>query len=91
MAVFVEMFKMVATRPQVRPTALIGSVLESSDPGASNGGPNLQIRYFGADMAAFEVAGWPRNSRFEGQIRDSESPSDFKSRHVGPKVSYLQV
>ena len=67
---------------------LTRSALESSDPGASDGGPNLQIWHFGADWAAFEVAGLPgRNleSRDRG-IRDS-GPSDFKSSQIGPKVS----
>ena len=45
-------------RSRVCRTALSQSALETSDPGASNGGSKLQIRHFGAD---FEVAGWARN------------------------------
>ena len=48
--------------------ALIRSALESPGPGASNGGSKLQIRHCGADMAAFEVAGWPRISNLGLQI-----------------------
>ena len=40
---------------------LIRSALESPDPGASNGGSNVQIRHFGIDLDTFEVAGWPQN------------------------------
>ena len=49
-------------------TALIRSALELSDFGASNGASSLQIRHFGADMADFEVAGWPRISNLVLQI-----------------------
>ena len=41
---------------------LIRRALENPDPGASNGGSNFIFRHFGADMAAFEVAGCPRIS-----------------------------
>ena len=44
-------------------TALIRSALESPDHGASNGGSNFEIRHFGADLAAFEVAVCTRMSR----------------------------
>ena len=43
--------------------ALIRSALESPDPGASNDGSNFEIRHFGADLAAFEVAVCTRMSR----------------------------
>ena len=35
---------------------LIRSALKSTDPGASNGGSNFEIRPLGADLASFEVA-----------------------------------
>ena len=44
------------------------SALESPDPGASNGGSDFQIRHFGAEMAAIEVAGWPRISNLSQVI-----------------------
>ena len=61
--------KNVVIRSQVCRNMLIWSALESLDLCASNGGPNVQIRHCGADMAAFEVAGpesriWAK--RFEG-------------------------
>ena len=57
-----KVHKKVAIRSQACRTALIRSALESPEPGASNGGSNLQIRHSGADKAAFEVAEWPRIS-----------------------------
>ena len=53
--------------------ALIRSALEILDPGASNGGSNLQIRHSEADVADFEAAGWPRISDLSQavKIRDS--------------------
>ena len=35
---------------------LIRSALKSTDPGASNGGANFEIRPLGADLVSFEVA-----------------------------------
>ena len=49
---------------------------------------NFIFRHFGADMAAFEVAGCPRISNLG---RSQDSRLYFKSRHVGTKVSGLQV
>ena len=48
---------------QFQKKCLIRNALESSEPGASNGGANLKIRFFRADLAAFEVAGRPRISK----------------------------
>ena len=52
-----KLHKNVVTRPQVCRPKLIRSALESSDPGASNDGSDLQIRHCGADKEVFEVAG----------------------------------
>ena len=52
--------KKVIIRSYVCRAALMRSAMESCDPGASNGGSNVKIQYFGADMAAFEVTEWPR-------------------------------
>ena len=49
-------------------TGLIRSVLLRSDPGASNGGSNLQIRHFGADMQSHEVAGLSESRRLHANI-----------------------
>ena len=89
MAVFAESLQKGCHASKVCRTGLTRSALEILDPGASNGGPNLQIRNFVADMAAIEVAGWPRISNLSrsDEIRASGPSSDFKSRHVGPKVS----
>ena len=38
-------------------TILIRRALESSDPGASNNGSNVEIRHFRTDIAAYEPAG----------------------------------
>ena len=54
--------KKIVIRSSVCRTILIRRALESPDPGASNGGSNFIFRHFGADMASFEVAGWPRIS-----------------------------
>ena len=43
------------------PTELIQSALESTAPGASNGGPNAEIRQLGTDLAAFEKFEFPNN------------------------------
>ena len=42
---------------------LIGSVLESTKPGASNGGSNIEIRPIEADLVSFEVARLPEKSK----------------------------
>ena len=57
-----DFHKIVVIRSSVCRTILIRRALESSDPGASNGVSNFIFRRFGADMAAFEVDGWPRVS-----------------------------
>ena len=49
--------KKVVIASRVCRTALIRSALETPDPGASNDGSIFILRHFGADMAAFEVAG----------------------------------
>ena len=49
-------------------TDIIWGALENPDPSASNGGSNLKIRLFGADVMAFEVAGWTRNSNLSWVI-----------------------
>ena len=54
--------KKVAIGSRVCRTILTRRALESPDPGASNGVSNFVFRHFGADVAAFEVAGWPRTS-----------------------------
>ena len=41
--------------------ALNQSVVESTDPGASNGGSNFEIRPLEADLVSFEVATLPEN------------------------------
>ena len=64
---FCSVHKMAVTRSSVCRTKLIRSALESSDLCASDGGSNFSFRHFGADMAAFEVAGEvfsPANGRF---------------------------
>ena len=53
----------------------IRSSLESSDPGASNGGPNVEIRPLEANLASFEVARLPWN-RFEIE-KNGEKVSGF--------------
>ena len=45
-----------ATFSQVCRAALIRPALESSDPDASNGGPNVGVWVFGADLITFEKA-----------------------------------
>ena len=45
-----------ATASQVCRTAIIRPALESSDPDASNGGSNVGVWLFGADLIAFEIA-----------------------------------
>ena len=55
-------------RSQVCRTAQIYSALESPDPGAFNGGPNVEIRRLEADLVTFEVAGVPNDSEFSGEI-----------------------
>ena len=49
-----------ATRSQVCRTALIRSALKSPDPGASNGGSNVGIRHFEADVITFEMSELPK-------------------------------
>ncbi len=44
------------TTSQVCRAAIIRPALESSDPDASNGGPNVVVGLFGADLTAFEKA-----------------------------------
>ena len=68
-------------------TAQNQSALESSDLGASNGGSNLQIRHFGANMAAFEVAGWTRISDLGRSIWDWNANLDqiFKKKSFSKK------
>ena len=56
----VDFHKIDAILSSVCRVILIRRALESSDPGASDGGSNFIFRHFGADMAAFEVAGNPR-------------------------------
>ena len=41
----------------------IRGALKSTDPGASNGGSNFEIRPLEADLASFEVARLPKKSR----------------------------
>jgi hypothetical protein len=45
-------------------TALIRSALESTDPGASNGGSSVRIQTLGADLITFEMAELPNNTIF---------------------------
>ena len=71
--------KKVVWRSQVCRTALIRSTLESTDPGASTGGSNLQTRHSGQNIESC--------SNGLAKIRDSGPPSDFKRRRVGLKVS----
>ena len=49
------------TRSQVCRVASNQSALETSDPGASNGGSNVEIRPHGADLVSLEVARLPQN------------------------------
>ena len=80
-------------------TILIRRALESPYPGTFNGGSNLQIRHFGADIAASEVAGFPQNldilniTAFWWHVSMSIlwKLENFKSRNVGPKVSENKV
>ena len=51
-------------------TILIWRALETPDPGASNGGLNVQIRHFGANLEDFEVARLSRISNICQSIRD---------------------
>ena len=60
--------KKVAVASRVCRTALFRSALENPDPGASNGGSNVEIRHFGAFIAASEVAGRPGISNLSPQI-----------------------
>ena len=53
-----DFHKILVIRSSVCRTRLIRRALESPDPCASNGGSNFIFRHFGADMAAFKVAGW---------------------------------
>ena len=62
--------KIVVVRSSVCRTILIRRALEALDPGASNGGSNFIFQHFGADMEAFEVAGWLRISD-PGRSRES--------------------
>ena len=64
----VEFHKIVVMRSSVCRTKLIRRALESSDPGASNGGSDFVFRRFEADMVAFEVAGSPRISNLGHRI-----------------------
>ena len=48
------------------------SALKSSDPGASNGGPNFEIRPLEADLESFEVARLPSHIRKKGKIVSPE-------------------
>ena len=50
----------VAIRSRVCRMALIQRALESSDPGAWNGGSGFIFRHFGADLRTFEVVGLSR-------------------------------
>ena len=45
---------------QTYPKILIRGALKSTDPGASNGGSNLEIRPLEADLVSFEVARLPK-------------------------------
>ena len=48
------------TSLQVCRAALIQSALENFDPGAPNGGSNVRIRSFGADLITFEMEELPK-------------------------------
>ena len=63
-----KVHKKLVIRSRACPTALVRSALESPDPGASNGGSNVELRHFGADMAASKVVGSPRISNISTQI-----------------------
>ena len=41
--------------------AVVRSTLKSNDPGAFNGGSNVEIRPLGTDLVTFEVAGAPND------------------------------
>ena len=74
-----DFHKIVVIRSSVCRTILIRQALERPDLSASNGGSNFIFRHFGADMAAFEVAGWLRVSNLTiDRSRDSWPSNDFK-------------
>ena len=52
--------KKCTVRSRVCRTALNQSALESTNPGASNGGSNFEIKAFGADLVDFEVTRLPQ-------------------------------
>ena len=55
-----------------RSKMLIRSALKTTDPGASNGGSNFELRPLEADLVSFEVAMLPCHTREKGRIASSE-------------------
>ena len=58
MTVLLRFQNIVVIRSSVRRTILIRRALESSDPGASDGGSNFIFGHFEADLGTFKVARW---------------------------------
>ena len=62
-------------------------MLESSDPGTTKGELNFIFRHFGADMAAFEVAWWPRIST----LTSMSAPKRRKMKFGPPLNAQMSV
>jgi len=60
-------------RSQVYRKALIRSALGSTDPRASNSGPNVEIQPLGANLQSFEVGGFHKIENYLSKISSENS------------------
>ena len=102
-----KLHKTVVIRSYVCRTALFRIAMKTFDPGASNGGSNVQIRHFGGNEGFWSRcnSGWTRISNLWRSNRTelirtvlktfepstSNDGSNFISRHFGANLSSFKV